>query len=126
MNVIYKDIPIDAHGIVLSYWKILVVQADFQAQALTVVVGGWLDQAAIETGKSPLYTFTLQFSSQMVQQFRRDYLVSLESGDSHEPAPNFAALGYDMLPNELTYDYVFEKVMGHPLFVSAGVDGQEN
>lgn len=115
MNVIRKDMHIDALGMELPYWKILTIQADFVNQTLVVLVGGWLDRANLDSGKSPLYSFTAQFSAQMVQQYRRDYFTAVENG-ANIPVPDFEALSFDVLPSDFTYDYVVSKIMDHPAF----------
>lgn len=115
MNVIRKDMQIDALGVELPYWKILTIQVDFVNQTLATIVGGWLDRTNLDAGKSPLYTLNLQFSSQMVQQYRRDYFMAVENG-AELPVPDFDALSFDVIPNDFTYDYVVSKVMDHPVF----------
>lgn len=124
--IIRKNVNIEAIGLVIPVWSIQTIQAEFATSVLTVVVGGWLTEDALLTNKAPVYTFTLQFSQQMVQQFRRDYFISLENGAiQDETVPDFEALNFDATPEAFTYTYVLDKVTAHPLFTHA-VAPEEN
>lgn len=102
-------------GTPIEFWKISGVRADFTNKTLLLELHGWSDVSLMEQGFNPLFVLTMEFSPDMVQRWRKDFIATDTSGE----LPDFSALSFDANVTELTYEYLIHKVLNHPSFTDA-------
>lgn len=102
-------------GVPVEFWKIRGVRADFTSKTLLVELHGWSDAALMEQEFNPLFVLTMEFSPDMVQRWRKDFIATDTSGE----LPDFSALSFDADVTELTHEYLIHKVLNHPSFADA-------